>query len=86
MSNRKKSKNSSTNINVTTYSGFSRLRLISSLLKITLIMLFIAFPIIWLGISTNEIDRFFGILVTTLLIINIFAIIVIRILRHAYRV
>lgn len=86
MSKRSHRNNNFSNVNVTTYSGFSKLRLISTLLRITMFLLIVAFPVVWYDISTEEIAQFFGIVLTISLVANIIAVIVVNILRHAYRV
>jgi hypothetical protein len=50
MSKRSHRNNNTSNVNVTTYSGFSKLRLISSLLRLTMFLLIVAFPVAWYGI------------------------------------
>jgi hypothetical protein len=50
MSKRSHRNNNASNVNVTTYSGFSKLRLISSLLRLTMFLLIVAFPVAWYGI------------------------------------
>lgn len=84
MSKNKRNHNAS-NVNVTTYSGFSKLRFWSKILRILFIPNFFIMGIIWSSVPVGE----FSLIAFTasfLVVVHILTMIVLAIMRYAYRV
>jgi hypothetical protein len=89
MSRNNTSKDNSSNVNVTTYSGFSKLRFWSTILKLLLIPNFIIMGLVGSSLDsleTNLLNTVILFLVLIGFIAHIIALVVIAILRNAYRV
>lgn len=84
MSKNKRNQNSS-NVNVTTYSGFSKLRFWSKILSILFLPNFFITGLIWSTVPVGEFSLL-AITASILIVAHILTMIVLAVMRHAYRV
>jgi hypothetical protein len=87
MSRKNAGKSYSANANVTTYSGFSKLRFWDIILRLLFIPGFIVFGLVQYDISIDgSLPNFLGVVVSIFFVVHILSLIIIAIMRNAYRV